>query len=226
MKNDLVHFGDIKWRELLNTLSNYKRFPIYSVPEALFNTGVTHFPILLIAASHHGKIEAGFLFLALKVFALPMRLIGRSVAQVFLVDAAGHFRAGTLRKFTINTMFGLAKVGGIPLILIGIISPFAFPIVFGGEWMRAGEIVSWLTPWFVLQFISSPVSTVLHVTNRLKTAMALQAFGMIIVSGAVIYANTFAPTYLIPIYAGVGALFYLTYCLVVLWVSDERSDNE
>jgi len=195
--------------------AQYRRFPMWSVPEALFNTAGVQLPIILIAAAAAGP-EAGFLMLAMRVMGLPMGLVGASVAQVFLVEAPAKLRDGTLSAFTRRTMWTLLKIGAPPLLAVGVLSPLLFPLVFGTEWARAGWLVAWMTPWFVLQFVASPVSMVLHVTGRQGLAMALQVFGLLLRLSPVLVATSIMPGQVSEIYALTGAVFYGLYILVVL----------
>src|SRR5690606_30200369 len=126
--------------------------------------------------------------LAMRLLSAPMGLIGNSVAQVYLAEAAEKYHQGELRAFTSKTIIMLAKVGFIPLLLAGIIAPFIVPIVFGDEWHRTGILISWMVPWFYLQLIVSPVSMALHITGNQKIAMLLQITGLIIRGGGVWFA--------------------------------------
>jgi O-antigen/teichoic acid export membrane protein len=200
-----------------SALRRYSRFPLFSVPEALFNTGAIQLPILVIAAASAGP-EAGYLMLAMQALGVPMALLGTSVAQVYLVEAPRRLREGTLPSFTRQAMLGLLKTGGVPLILAGAVSPLLFPLAFGEEWGRAGVIVAWMTPWFVLQFLTSPISAVLHVTGNISAAMALQAFGLALRLGSVLAAVSLAKQWLVEVYALSGMVFYGVYMLVIRWI--------
>jgi O-antigen/teichoic acid export membrane protein len=209
----------VRDRHLLRTISpgamaravkTYRRFPQWSVPEALLNVCGVQIPILIIAAVAAGP-EAGYLMLAMRAMGLPMALIGGSVAQVYLAEAGQHLRDGTLAAFTRKTMFSLAKLGTPFLIVAGGLSPFLFPIVFGEEWRRAGVILAWLTPYFVFQFVASPISMLLHIASRSFTAMMLQLFGFLSRIGAVLLAMHYAPHWIVEVYAVAGALFYIAY---------------
>jgi len=199
----------------------YRRFPIWSVPEALFNTAGVQLPVILIAAAAAGP-EAGFLMLAMRVMGLPMALVGASVKQVFIAEAPAKLRDGTLAAFTRSTMWALFRTGAPPLLAIGALSPFIFPVVFGAEWARAGWLVAWMTPWFVLQFVASPVSMVLHVTGRVALAMALQAFGLMLRVGPVLVISIVAVDRVSEVYAVTGALFYGFYLLLLASIANEK----
>lgn len=200
---------------LLQTARDYRRYPLVSVPEALLNTAANELPVILIAAAAAGP-EAGFLMLALRVLGLPMAMVGSSVAQVFLAEAPSRLLDGTIQSFTRETMWRLAKAGALPLLLIGTSAPAVLPIVFGSEWSRTGELVAWLTPWFMFQFVSSPVSMVLHVTGHLFTAMCIQLFGLVLRVGGVVLALKFAPAAVTEVFAVLSALFYASIIPVIL----------
>lgn len=196
----------------------FRRFPIFSVPEALFNTAGVQLPVILIAAIAAGP-EAGFLMLAMRVMGLPMALIGSSVSQVFIAAAPAKLRDGTLAAFTRRTMWTLFRTGAPPIVAVGVLSPMLFPLVFGEEWARAGWLVAWMTPWFVLQFVASPVSVVLHVTGRVSLAMTLQALGLVLRVGAVLAMAAFAPGWMVEVYALSGAVFYGVYLGMIAYIT-------
>ncbi len=217
-KRDRAAFAPIRLASLKRNFLEHRRFPIFSVPEALLNTAGSQLPILIIAGALAGA-EAGFLLLAMRVLGLPMGLIGTSVAQVYLAEAPAKLRAGELGPFTRRAMWSLFKAGAPPLIALGAASPFVFPLVFGVEWARAGWMLAWMTPWFVLQFVASPISMLLHVTARQVTALVLQAFGCMLRVGAVLTTLAVAPSWTIEAYAISGAVFYAMYIGTLTMIS-------
>lgn len=222
-RDDRFLFGMITWTRLWNTARSYRKQPFFSVPEALFNTVGLELSIVIIAGAAVGP-EAGFLTLAMRVMGLPMALIGTSVAQVFLVEAPSRKRAGTLSTFTRRTMLVLLKTGAPPLVLAGALSPWLFPVVFGSEWARAGVIVAWLTPMFILQFVASPVSMIFLVTGRVALTMWLQLAGSVLRVGCVTLAVWAAPSNLTEAFSISSAVFYLLY-LTVIYVLTGRKDQ-
>ncbi|WP_296783003.1 oligosaccharide flippase family protein [Variovorax sp.] len=212
-------FKNINCETMRRMLRQYDRFPKYSAAEALANSAGIQFPILVIAALAVGP-EAGYLMLATRTMAVPMGLIGGAVSQVYLSRASEEMRDGRLGVFTSKVIGGLAKTGAGPLIFAGVIAPVVFPLVFGEKWQRAGDLVAWMTPWFVMQFLSSPVSMALHVTQSQRAALILQLFGLIFRIGAVVMAGRLAPTRIVEVYAISGFVFYSIYLYVVIRLSD------
>lgn len=203
-----------RMRELLTI---YQRFPTYSTLETLCNTGGMQIPVIMIAA-WSTRAEAGYLLLAIFIMQAPMGLIGTSVSQVYLSRAPEEHRSGRLASFTVEVYRGLLNSGAGPLIFAGLVAPSVFAIIFGEEWRRAGTLVAWMTPWFVLQFLVVPISVALHVTNRLRTAFALQVGGLVIRVMMVLAAVRFLPAAVAESYAVSGFVFYFIYLVVVLRV--------
>ncbi|PLX47120.1 MAG: hypothetical protein C0613_14945 [Desulfobulbaceae bacterium] len=208
----------ISFKGMRSAFREYDRFPKISTFEAFANNAGIQLPVLLIAAVVAGP-EVGFLMLATRAMAAPMSLIGGAVAQVYLSTAGDHYRNGKLGEHTVDVIGGLCKTGVGPLLFAGITAPYLFPIIFGTEWSRAGEMVAWMTPWFVMQLLVSPVSMTLHVAGQQRTAFTLQVVGLLLRAGAVICAALMLEAYIVETYAISGFLFYSLYLFVVVHIA-------
>lgn len=215
IKNSSSLLRDINVNELKSVFKRYDRFPKYSTWEAFANSGAIQIPVILIAY-YAVSAEAGFLMLAMRLLSAPMSLIGGAVAQVYLAEASEKNYEGQLRQFTHNTVKALAKIGTPPILFAGVTAPFLIPIIFGEEWQRAGVLIAWMSPWFLMQFITSPVSMSLHITNNQKIAMLLQFFGLLVRVGGVVMAGLYYKEYIVEVYAVTGFVFYSIYLYVVL----------
>lgn len=207
--------GAINWGAMKRAASQFRRFPQFVALEGLANAAAIQVPVLLIA-HQVAATEVGFLMLAMRVIQVPMSLVGTAVSQVFYADAVAEHRAGRLAPFTAEVIGNLAKVGVGPLIFAGIVAPTLFGPLFGAGWTRAGLLVAWMTPWFVFQFLASPVSMLLYVTSNQATAMALQLSGFIFRTGTVLLAAALVPGRPVSeVYALSGFVFYLVYLIVL-----------
>lgn len=215
LKNDWQLFKKIKPAYLKATLKKHKNFPKYSTLEAFANVGGIQIPIILIAY-YSADAEAGYLMVAMQLLSAPMSLIGNSVAQVYLSEGAERHHRGELRRFTIKTIINLTKIAFIPLFLIALLAPFLMPYFLGKDWQRTGYFISWMVPWFFMQFISSPISMSLHITGNQKTAFLLQLFGFILRVGFVFLAAIFINEFIGESYAVSGLLFYTLYLSTIL----------
>ena len=200
---------------------DYNRFPKYSTWEALANSAAIQVPVIMIAAFAVGS-EAGYLLLAMSIIQAPMALFGTAIGQVYLSRAPEEYREGRLGSFTADILGGLMKAGVGPLLAVGILSPLAFETVFGQGWGRAGWLVAWMTPWFIMQFLATPVSMAIHVTGHQRAVFVLQVFGLILRVSSVLVAAQFSDAPVSEAYALSGALFYFIYLWLVLWCAKCR----
>lgn len=191
------------------------RFPRYSVWEALANAASIHLPILIIVALAAGP-EAGYLTLAMFLLQAPMAVIGNAAAQVYLSGAPEAYRGGSLADYTQTHLGGLLRVATPPLLFLALVSPSAFGLIFGEAWVRAGVLVTWMVPWFLMQFATSPISTALHVVGHQRSAMILQMTGLAVRVGVVVIVGFTAKSWISESYALSSFIFYGMYMAVVV----------
>jgi O-antigen/teichoic acid export membrane protein len=220
--NDRPLLKEISRTRMRELYATYDRFPKYSTLEALANCAAIQVPIILIAAIAAGP-EAGYLALALYVMQAPMSLIGTAVGQVYLSRAPDAHREGHLDTFTTQILAGLLKTGVGPVLFLGIVSPALFGIVFGEAWQRAGELVIWMTPWFIMQFLATPISMALQITGSQRAALALQVFGLFARVAAVLVASVWAQDWISEAYAISGFVFYFIYAGIILHIVSAKS---
>lgn len=222
IKNDLSLYKVIRLNSLKKVFIKYDRYPKYSTWEAFANAGAMQIPVILIAYYSIGT-EAGFVMLAMRLLSAPMGLIGSAIGQVYLSEAAQKYHEGNLREFTYQSVWSLFKLGSIPLLIIGLSAPFLIPLIFGSDWQRAGILITWMAPWFLMQFVTSPVSMALHITNNQKVAMFLQFFGLLFRAGGVLVAGIYFPLIIAEVYAISGLLFYTLYLIIILIILNKAN---
>jgi O-antigen/teichoic acid export membrane protein len=208
-------FADVTGSNMRAAFLTYHRFPRYSALESLCNAAAIQIPVIMIAGMASGP-EAGYLLLALFVIQAPMGLLGTAIAQVYLSRAPDEYRAGHLGPFTVKVIGGLLMTGVGPLIFAGLLAPNLFAHIFGEEWRRAGLLMLWMTPWFVMQFLTSPIGMALHVGNRQRAALVLQVFGLVLRVSMTFVGPILAGGYISEFYAASGLIFYAVYFLLVL----------
>lgn len=215
---DKSTLSSVRIHRMSELFKKYDRFPKYSMLEGLANNAAIQVPVIIIASLAAGP-EAGYLLLAMQLMQAPIGLVGGAVSQVYLSKAPEMQRSGQLSSFTLDTLSGLVKVGIIPLVAAGAVAPFAFPIIFGEQWHRAGEIILYMVPWIAMQLLASPISMALHVTNNQPIAMCLQFCGLLIRVGAVAISAVWFPSKLTEVYAITGFIFYAVYLIIVIKVT-------
>jgi len=141
---------------LKNIFIKYKDFPYYKSPELLVNGISGNLPILMLT-SFFGPAAAGFYSISRTVLSLPSRLIGKSIGDVFyprIAEAVKNKENITTKILQSTLLLGL--LGIIPYGLIIIFGPDLFEIVFGSDWIRAGEYARWVAVWTFFGFMNRP----------------------------------------------------------------------
>tara|TARA_A100001391_G_scaffold160_2_gene338 strand:+ start:38976 stop:40370 length:1395 start_codon:yes stop_codon:yes gene_type:complete len=168
-----------EWRaippgDMWNMAKRYRRFPLYSTWAGLLNTAGFQVPPLLLA-SFFGASSAGLYALAHRVVALPMAVVGKAVSQVFFSDAAIDYRNGELPGLALRTQRMLIRIILPPVIFLILFAPPIFALVFGDDWIGAGEVAAWLALWMLVSFATSPLSTLFAVAERQSLGLSMQA---------------------------------------------------
>jgi len=197
--------------QLGNVAATYRDFPMYRAPQMLLNSVTQNLPVILLAGVF-GPVSVGFFALGRRVLALPAELVSQSVGTVFLPRIAEAARnSQSLRPLVVKGTLGLAAVGVLPFGAVILTGPSLFGLVFGPEWVPAGEYARWLSLWLYFGFINVPSIhavpllglqghfLVYEVISLLVRAAALgvgawvlrsdvAAIGLFGVSGALLYA--------------------------------------
>ncbi|MCA6065043.1 lipopolysaccharide biosynthesis protein [Thalassolituus marinus] len=152
-------------------------FPRYSIIESLFNTAGVQFPILVIAYGMSVS-EAGLIFLAMKLIQAPMAMLGTSIAQVYYSQASKKFADGEISQFTADVLKIALRLGVGPIIGLSILAPLIIKYFLGYEWEQVGHYMLIMMPWYVMQFISSPMSPIMYIMEKQKLFMYITIFGL------------------------------------------------
>jgi len=206
----------ISYKNLKRMAIRYKKFPLYNSWSGLFNTASTMLPALLLGYFFNPAV-VGFYALGQRVLSLPMGVIGGSIAQVFYPRATKAERDGDLSIVTLDMFERLLAIGFVPLMLIVIVAPDLFTLVFGERWWTAGQYVRWLSLWLFFQFISSPLSTIYYVKGRQRAlllfnvVMFLMRFLVIIVGGS--RGDVILTIFLL------GLIGAISYCFFTIYIT-------
>lgn len=161
-------------------LRSNRQFPLYSTPSSLLNVLGTSLPLPLLVTLY-GADVGGYYSLVWRVLAVPVVLIGTSMADAFHSRAALYAREDPKRllRFFHNTTMALLAMGIVPALTVFVFGEPIFLFVFGIKWRLSGIIASIVAPWFLTSFIVSPLSRLVYVLHgqRLKLIYDLLILG-------------------------------------------------
>lgn len=140
-------------------------FPVYRAPQEFINSVTESLPILLLTI-FFGPASAGFYSISRSVMSIPASVIGRSFGNVFYPRASEV--ANENKKITpllVKATFYLILIAIIPFGLVVIVGPWLFSLVFGQEWVVAGQYARWVAIWLFFAFINRPSVQLLPILN-------------------------------------------------------------
>lgn len=206
-------------RTLVN-IKKYKQFPLYNAPSAFFDSLAAQAPIFILLR-FFTESAVGFYSLTVRVIGMPLSLISTSISQVFLSQVSEMHRNNKSYKFIIIKLLKvLALIGLIPLLILFFWGPILFSIIFGKEWIIAGEYARILSIGYYFKFIISPLSMVFFINKRVRllsviqTIRAFTTFAIMIV-----FSINFNLTTVLYAYTIHEILFYLIYLYYILRTS-------
>lgn len=187
--------------------AKYRSFPVYSSWSGLLSTGGPQVPPILFSL-FYGASAAGVYYLAHRVIALPLSVLGGSITSVFMPDAVEALRENRLQTVVANVHRTLSYVAMPPAVALFLTAPEVFVYAFGESWAEAGIVVRWLTPMLFLQFVVSPLSRTFTVLQRQRLGLSLH-----FVLFALRMAGIFIPTWASLGFSGTVFWYGLASCV-------------
>jgi lipopolysaccharide exporter len=219
LKRELA-FSDL--REMKETLKSNRQFALYSLPSSLLDTLAASISLPLVVYLY-GLNAGGSYSLVWRVLALPAVLITANVADAF------HSRAALISQGNPVALRGMVKrmagllllVGICPTVILLAFGPQLFGWVFGRKWVEAGVMAGCIAPWFLAQFVVSPLSRVVLVVGRqkIKFVYDIITFGGTIAVFLIAHHRQWPVMTAIAALAGLKTVAYAVFFLILLTIS-------
>jgi O-antigen/teichoic acid export membrane protein len=143
----------------------------------------------MVLARSFSPAVAGNYSLALRVLYFPITLLGQAISQVWFAEWVALRNDPEASRGKLEMGIGILLAISIPSFLILILhGPFLFSLLFGTKWVGAGQIARVLAVWFIFLFVSSPLSPLMVVHERLGLQLGLSTAETILRLGA-LYAG-------------------------------------
>jgi lipopolysaccharide exporter len=202
----------------LETVREFSDFPAFQMPSLLLNTLSTQIPVIAFSFFYN-EIIVGWYSMAQRILLLPLTVIGSAVGQIYYREISilyqKHERIDTLTNKILKNSFIIAF---IPMTILIAFGDIIFVWIFGESWEESGTFARYLTPWFLMVFVTSPLSNILIVLNKQKENLKINTIMMLsrvlsIWIGANVF-DTYSSTILL--FGCVG--FVLWYILSIYFV--------
>jgi len=217
IKDDRYSLRQINMNTIIALGRRYKKFPKYSMPAGLLNSFSVQLPVFLLSSFFNSTI-VGFYSLSHRILTMPMRVIGKSIADVYYQKISSLNDKNKLAKFTFSVYKKLLLIGIIPLGLIMAFGDYIFGFVFGDEWTIAGKYAQYLSLWVLFNFISSPLSRLFLTLEKQQKSLVVNVVLLFfraapLIIGAFIYVEAFD---VIKLFSIISVVFWIGYCYYLL----------
>lgn len=215
---------------LMTLAWRYRDFPLYRAPQTFINAASQSMPVLMMAA-FFGPLSAGLYALGNMVMGVPSNLIGKAVGDVFYPRVAEIVRNGGAVYWPVVQATGiLAVIGVLPFGMVVLYGPQIFAILFGVNWVLAGEYAQWLSLFYFFNFINKPCVALVPIIEIQRGLLVYEVLS----TGAKAFA-LFAGFYLlesarygVALFSIVGSVAYGVMMAWIIfraarWASDEQA---
>jgi len=212
------HAREFRWRELADAMRRHRKFPLYSFPSSLLDAICLALPLPLLVQMY-GVSLGGQYSLVWKAITVPSVLISVSIADTFHSTLANSIRESPERVMKIYRMtsLGLFFTGLAPAVVLIVWGPSLFGWVFGARWALAGSIAAIIAPWYLAQFVASPLSRVVVVLSGQEVKLLWDVLCLISLLSVFFAARSMSlvPLQTISALSAVYTLLYVAYYLML-----------
>lgn len=158
----------------------YEEFPKVNLPHTMMELGRDLLVAILILQLFT-KADFGLFDHSYRMLRMPLMLAGLAISQVFFQRCAEGFNKGEdILPLVIKAVKVLTLVSIIPFGFVFLYGDELFAFVFSEKWRGAGEYSQIMAPWFLLNFITSPISFLPLILSKQKQFFYIAIAGAII----------------------------------------------
>jgi O-antigen/teichoic acid export membrane protein len=211
-----------------HTLKRNSKLPIYSLPSSLIDTIAASAALPLIVQLY-GAHAGGQFALVQRVLAIPLILVAASVADAF------HSRLALCSRDTPEKTLSLFNRTSVVLLLLGLAPALAlvfagdrmFAFVFGGTWSAAGKLAAISAPWFLAQFVVSPLSRLVFVLHGQEAKLIYDIVLLLGIFGTYEFARSRHLTMIgtVAVLTAVNTVAYLLYYAVLFRIASKSTSK-
>ncbi|MCO5249206.1 MAG: oligosaccharide flippase family protein [Chitinophagales bacterium] len=197
-------FSNLKKVMPQNTYSirPYQQFPKYGTWSSLFNT-ISRNSVVYVLNYFFSPFTVGIYTFTNRVVQAPLNLVAGAMGQAFFRDASQHEseEQKTLTNYVQKILMQLAV---LPVVILLFFGPDLFQLVFGSEWREAGLVARYLSVWYGVGLVVTPLSTMIDIKKKLKWELGYN----------IVYAIVRISILLLFSYWGDFKLTMIAFCIV------------
>lgn len=158
-------------------VSEYKEFPIVNLPHTLMDAGRDLIVASLIIQLFT-KADFGLFNMSYNMLRMPLMLAGLAISQVFYQRCSEKYNNGEdILPLVLKSIRVLTLISIVPFTFIFFFGDELFVWIFSEAWRGSGEYSQIMVPWFLLNFIASPISFLPLILGRQKAFFRIAMMG-------------------------------------------------
>jgi O-antigen/teichoic acid export membrane protein len=183
----------VSWRRMAALATRYRRFPLIASWAALIDAaGGSQLLYLAVSTTYSARI-AGFIFLAERVVARPLSIVGTSVLQVYMAEASRTASTDPARlksrfRQVVSRQFALALAW---ILVSNLAAAVLFARLFGANWSDAVVYLQAMSLGYLSQAIVLPVFHTLQILEKQALAAGWQIARLVLVAATFFAAWAF-----------------------------------
>jgi O-antigen/teichoic acid export membrane protein len=178
-------------KRLREVALEYKSFPSIGLMGAILHIACFQLPAFILADLYGAEIT-GWYMVQDRVLSVPLAILAQGIASVFYVNAAKLAIEDPegLKLSYFKTLGNLTLAGIIPTVLLLILGPWVFKVIFGARWETAGEYARILAIPTFLRFVAGPLFRCLTILKRQSWIFVWDGIGLLILLSGSSYLST------------------------------------
>jgi O-antigen/teichoic acid export membrane protein len=166
----------------------YKDFPKFSMWAVLANS-LSHNLTNILISTIFSIATLGYYSLVQRMLAMPSSLIGSSISQVYFRTAKEEKEKYNKATDTFNSTLKKLIIISVSFIILYFIVEDLFAFIFGEEWRIAGNYAKILIPFYMINFISSPLAITMSLFEKQKEALVINLILIFTSIGTILFAK-------------------------------------
>ena len=159
----------------------YRSFALYSWA-AMTQQMARQAPIFMLGM-FYSSVTAGLYALCFRVLAEPVQILGAALGRSFAQRAAEDKRNNKdISGITSKLFKYLLMIIVVPMVILAIIAPDVFGLIFGDKWKESGHYVQFVAPVFMLTFMLRSLGSLFDVLRKQRDQFV---FGLVMLSASV-----------------------------------------
>lgn len=195
---------------------NYIQHPVHLLPSHWMVVLASQLPILTISTTY-GITIAGLYLLANRTVILPTQVIANAIGDIYRREISVRYRThGEFRSIFVKMISVTAAIAAIPILLLIVVAPDLFGLVFGEPWRPSGDFLRLLGIAAFFQFVVTPVDKGAIVVGATHLIFGLSFLRFLLTAalcGAALVFQ-FDVKLFISLLAAIGSLIYILDGLV------------